>query len=66
MEIWRILFEFLFIGIIPGTDARFSPELMLMLISITIGLIIGRIFIIPQIQKYDFTNPKRISLKTNN
>ena len=56
--IWRIVFEFLFIGIVPGTDERFSSSVMLMLFSVAIGLTISSIFILPQIQKYDFPQPE--------
>jgi hypothetical protein len=65
-RIWPALMEFLFIGIIPGTDIKLSPGIMLMLVSVATGTLIGSVFVLPQIRKYYFTNTKRILLKNNN
>lgn len=51
-QTWRIIAEFLFIGLIPGTDIKIAPGLMLMIMSVAIGIVIGNTLIMPQLRKY--------------
>jgi len=62
---WVNLLEFFFAGIIPWTEYRVDPSLMLAIFSITAGLLIGKTFILPYIRKNNFSKTKRTTLKTD-
>jgi len=63
---WNIALEFFFAGIIPGLTYRINPSLMIMLFSVVAGLIIGAVFVLPTIKKYDVSKTKHKTLKTSN
>lgn len=64
-KFWPGFLEFFFAGIVPGTEERLDPILMLTIFSITACLIIGKVFVLPYIRKTYFPKTKRHTLKTS-
>lgn len=48
-----VFMEFLFVGIIPGSETRLSPTVMLAIVSIITGLILGRVVVLPILKKLE-------------
>jgi hypothetical protein len=60
-HIWRTATEFFLIGLIPGTDIKIAPGLMLMIMSVAIGIVIGSAFVMPLMRKYHPLNKSQVS-----
>ena len=62
---WTSILEFLFVGIVPGMNSRINPSIMLMLFSVSAGLLIGIVFVLPALKKYEISKTKQTALKTS-
>jgi len=61
LKMWQIITNFLLIGLIPGTDFKVAPGLMLMIMSVAFGLVIGITFVMPLMRKYHPVYKSQIS-----
>lgn len=61
---WPIFMEFFFAGIVPGTNYRLDPGLMLAFSPIMAALIIFKAFVFPYIRKNYTLKNRQSKLKT--
>jgi len=64
-KFWPIFMEFFFAGIIPGTNHRIDPGLMLVSFSIIAAGLIFKAFVLSYIRKSYSLKPTHAKLKTN-